>query len=268
MTFCAVFLIILHFVLKSASATNDSGEETMRNIGIATGLLFLLTTQAFADELTLQQLREFQARQGVIVFAPVALELKDAKYELIAGEVAPDGGCKFSHTSEGNLADWPDDNAEAIIDVAIDRVRCEKVVMSGHLPMDDEMRKQLRNLPGRVIKGSENHTSGVETFDTFGIGELRTYAESSESTSSQSCCAATHAVGVYVEWDDGDHPVMQFFNTSITVNSADSKITYEGSHVCDAKKRGRHVGTLFVRLNRLRIHGAVGVKKGTGGRKQ
>jgi hypothetical protein len=112
------------------------------------GFFLLLPTQLLADVLTQEQLREFKARQGVIVFAPVTLDIKNPRYRLLKGERTPEGICKFKYTYKGKLADLSKETAETTVDIAIDWNRCEKTVLTGELPMEEIMRERLRNAPG------------------------------------------------------------------------------------------------------------------------
>jgi hypothetical protein len=106
--------------------------------------LLLLPTQLLADELTAKQLREFKARQGVVVFAPVTLDLKNPRYRLLKGERTPEGNCKFKYTHKGKLVELSKETPETTVDIATDRSRCEKAVLTGELPMDEIIRGKIR----------------------------------------------------------------------------------------------------------------------------
>lgn len=120
---------------------------TPRRKGLLIGCSLLLSTQLLADELTQEQLREFEARQGVVVFAPVTLNLMNPRYRLLKGERTPEGNCKFKYTYQGKLAELSKETAKTTVDIATDRSRCEKAVLTGELPMDEIQRERLRDVP-------------------------------------------------------------------------------------------------------------------------
>jgi hypothetical protein len=228
-----------------------------RRIVFTFGCILLVSARIVAAELTPDQVREFEARHGVVVFAPVTLQLNDAKYELLKGAVTSDGGCKFQQISQGKVSDLLGGMAEASIDIAVDYGRCEKVVITGYLPMDSNLKDRIRELPSYLLKDlmspvgsnlkarileppsnllkdlTSRRPLSDEADGTDAVGPSK-YMTSSEPVSPDGSASASteQTLGVYVSWDDGKHPVMQFFDTSIMVNYGDSKVTYE-KPICD-----------------------------------
>lgn len=97
-----------------------------------------LSALSDARVLTQDEIRQFEVRPGVIVWAPVDLGIVAPQTLLIKGERAPEGHRVFgSHARRFGPNELGDESVFTTVGIALDKDRYEMLIRQGFAPKDE-----------------------------------------------------------------------------------------------------------------------------------
>jgi len=215
--------VIIHLIHKPRK-----GIMKKKSLVVIYATLFSINAMAAEIEVTPEQERDFLAKRGTIVYAPVDLNIKNKKTILLSGVKNAQNHCIIQNQeSISSASELPQGYSLITIELAHNQLSCESLVYKGIVPSN------IRQAPPSTPKKNKANEQIPESSDGNKINQSSTintlpmiqYGSSSTSPTAEISSTARMAAVAHTVWTDGNHPIMQAINYEIEVNSIRNEIT-------------------------------------------
>ncbi|MEQ1439177.1 hypothetical protein AAG565_07420 [Fontimonas sp. SYSU GA230001] len=212
--------------------------KTVGGIAPMIALAFVAGAAHAADSiqvpLQVNQVAQFLSRPGVIKLPQPQLGIENPSSVLVKGQKDADGNCNWSFTMDFPVSQFSTTKMYSTVDTAWDPTKCEIIeergwrtvppvtALASPIPPENIVQSQV---PVNGSSGEAAAPAANAAADPLRLPESFPCSGSSRPTTPH----PDRVIGAYVEWTDGNHPVMRALNAEIVANWVRAELLFKNN---------------------------------------